>query len=335
MAFSETPTNVSAVQSDGTTADGQDAVTVTFTVAYKGAAHTITLPTPTTIAALKEHLAAIPTISLPIPSQKLLFKGKSNHDDSMTLSSLGVKPNAKLLLVGSSASEITAVQDATAHAATLASRRRAATAGTPSRASQPVRTLASLEAESYTFQRIETLPGFSDTAAARKLLERLRDDIGIRTIMRKYKWMVGVLKELHPADRTILGFNENKGQQIALRLRTNDLDGFRHFDTIRKVLLHELAHMVHSEHNADFHALNRLLNRECDASNKTHRLSSERFYNAPNEEQVDAPAFEGGTFVLGGRGGGDRPMREVLAEAALLRLTKEEEELTKGCGVKK
>ena len=37
--------------------------------------------------------------------------------------------------------------------------------------------------------------------------------------------------------------------------------GFRKYPIIIKTLLHELAHMVHSEHDAKFHALNRLLNK--------------------------------------------------------------------------
>ena len=69
--------------------------------------------------------------------------------------------------------------------------------------------------------------------------------------MNKHNWDVGVLKELDPAQATILGYfdaltssyNENKGQSIALRLRFEQ--GFRDFSTIRDVMLHELTHMVH------------------------------------------------------------------------------------------
>ena len=51
----------------------------------------------------------------------------------------------------------------------------------------------------------------------------------------------------------LLGFNKNKGQEISLRLRTDDFMGFRHYRIIIETLLHELAHMVHSEHEAPFH----------------------------------------------------------------------------------
>ncbi|KNE58772.1 hypothetical protein AMAG_18301 [Allomyces macrogynus ATCC 38327] len=92
---------------------------------------------------------------------------------------------------------------------------------------------------------------------ARAFLDKLRNDTGIRGIMKQYKWRVGKLIELSPTEHTILGYNRSKGQVIALRLRTDDFDGFRHYDTMRKVLLHELAHMVWSEHDENFHALNR------------------------------------------------------------------------------
>jgi hypothetical protein len=58
------------------------------------------------------------------------------------------------------------------------------------------------------------------------------------------RWSVGELIELTPFEKTILGYNRNAGQLIALRLRTDDLSGFRSYDSIRKVLLHELTHNV-------------------------------------------------------------------------------------------
>lgn len=67
--------------------------------------------------------------------------------------------------------------------------------------------------------------------------------------MEKYKWSVQHLTELSPSERSILGYNRNKGEVIALRLRTDDLKGFRHYPTIRRVLLHELAHMVINVYN--------------------------------------------------------------------------------------
>jgi len=41
-----------------------------------------------------------------------------------------------------------------------------------------------------------------------------------------------------------------------------DFSGFRYYDSIKKVLLHELAHMVHDDHNTAFHEFNRDLTKE-------------------------------------------------------------------------
>lgn len=58
---------------------------------------------------------------------------------------------------------------------------------------------------------------------------------------------------------------ENKGEEISLRLRTDDFQGFRKYHVIIETVLHELAHMIHSDHDARFHELNRKLNKEYTA----------------------------------------------------------------------
>ena len=74
-------------------------------------------------------------------------------------------------------------------------------------------------------------------------------------------------------------------------------------------------------------------------ASKGHKLSNEEFYNPPEEEEIDKTTRQGGTYVLGGNGNSDRsqilPKRELLAQAALIRLTKEEKELNEGCGSEK
>ena len=63
---------------------------------------------------------------------------------------------------------------------------------------------------------------------------------------------MGLLSEMPPEGKVgvspmcILGVNINGGQEISLRLRTDDLRGFRRYDRIRETLCHELAHMVRS-----------------------------------------------------------------------------------------
>jgi hypothetical protein len=172
---------------------------------------------------------------------------------------------------------------------------------------------------------IEVLPGFNDQQKAKDLLYRIWDDVGIRQIMAKRNWVLGKLIELHPDQRSILGYNQNKGQVIALRLRTDDLSGFRYFESIVKVMLHELAHFEFGDHDEHFHQLNRQLNKEYEMY-KGHLLG--KAHAAPNS--IEQPT----SFVLGG----SRPegnMREVLLKAAITRLSKEEQEITDACGQKK
>eukprot|EP01122_Echinamoeba_exundans_P013032 TRINITY_DN5621_c0_g3_i1.p1 TRINITY_DN5621_c0_g3~~TRINITY_DN5621_c0_g3_i1.p1 ORF type:complete len:359 (-),score=81.03 TRINITY_DN5621_c0_g3_i1:532-1608(-) len=60
----------------------------------------------------------------------------------------------------------------------------------------------------------------------------------------------------------ILGYNKNKGESITLRLRTDNLQGFRKYLVIRDTLIHELCHNEFSEHDSRFWALFYQLKRE-------------------------------------------------------------------------
>jgi hypothetical protein len=63
----------------------------------------------------------------------------------------------------------------------------------------------------------------------------------------QHRWQVGVMTELAPvgyvgvSPKCLLGFNKNRGEEISLRLRTDDLRGFRKYESIKKTLLHELV----------------------------------------------------------------------------------------------
>jgi hypothetical protein len=119
--------------------------------------------------------------------------------------------------------------------------------------------------------------------------------------MKKRKWRVGSLAELYPegnvgqTDVCVMGLNQNRGQQILLRIRTDDLKGFRKNLSIREVLYHELAHNVHSEHNSDFFQLMRQIKNECLAMDWTQGQGSGVFNSSFNDTGV-----EGGTYCSGG-----------------------------------
>ncbi|RLN74043.1 hypothetical protein BBJ28_00000359 [Nothophytophthora sp. Chile5] len=78
---------------------------------------------------------------------------------------------------------------------------------------------------------------------------------------------VGVLAEMPPDGKVgvdpvcVLGLNQNKGQKILLRLRTDDLLGFRKF--LRYVLLGSTWSTCHYPHDSKFYQLMRLVEREC------------------------------------------------------------------------
>jgi len=182
---------------------------------------------------------------------------------------------------------------------------------------------------SYGFDRLETIPNLPDESKARAILKTLADDPGIKACMTKHKWNVGSLAELYPKGKVgqseicVMGLNRNKGQQILLRLRTDDLKGFRKILSIREVLYHELAHNVHSEHNTQFFQLMRQIKKEC----------LELDWTRGNGTMIEEPSLQGGTYTLGGsKNDSGLTVRQLAGRAALLRLSADEEEVCQNCG---
>jgi len=197
----------------------------------------------------------------------------------------------------------------------------------------------------YTFHTVRPLPYLPRPERSLALLERLKDDAGIRAAMRKHKFSVGLLTEMDPLAYTeanhegttrTLGLNRNAGEVIELRLRTDAGDGYRDYNTIRKTLCHELAHNVHGPHDRNFWDLCHQIEREVAAGDwksggrtvADAEFAPERPDEEEEEEVMDHGAWTGGSYVLGGGGGhlavgeGQRPMdrREILARAAEARM---------------
>lgn len=120
--------------------------------------------------------------------------------------------------------------------------------------------------------KLQVLEGYEwqtpPPSKALSLLRRLANDPGIVGIMKKHDWRIGILEEMPPegfvgiSPVCVLGLNTNKGMKVALRLRTDDREGFRSYHTIRATLLHELAHNDISEHDQSFWTLVSKLNKE-------------------------------------------------------------------------
>ncbi|KAJ4799528.1 Ubiquitin and WLM domain-containing metalloprotease [Rhynchospora pubera] len=168
------------------------------------------------------------------------------------------------------------------------------------RSSNRVQTSLKLPQGPYIFCDFRTLhlPGIElnpPPSEALKRMHMLACDPGIIAIMNKHKWRVGIMTEMAPvgyvgvSPKCILGFNKNKGEEISLRLRTDDLKGFRKYEVIKKTLIHELAHMVHSEHDANFFALNKQLTEEAASldwtRSKGHTLNGHRISDSYDEEE--------------------------------------------------
>jgi len=101
---------------------------------------------------------------------------------------------------------------------------------------------------------------------AMELLEKLSTDPGIIAIMRERELVVGTLGEMDPIDDRImqkmqqehgdnsclLGYNTNRGLRIDVKLRTDNLRGFRPYPELVSTLIHELSHNWVGDHNLLF-----------------------------------------------------------------------------------
>lgn len=147
--------------------------------------------------------------------------------------------------------------------------------------------------------------------------------------MQKYKWTVGLLSEMRPEGKVgissvcLLGYNKNKGAEISLRLRTDDMKGFRKYLTIRNVLIHELTHIVHSDHDDNFKQLNSVLLRECEAheikESQNHYLNDGTDTYTPEIEDFNGQTQGEKENRLGGNNANISNLREAAAVAAIER----------------
>ena len=186
-----------------------------------------------------------------------------------------------------------------------------------------------------TFHTIRPLPYLPNPKRSEDFLKSLKNDPGIKAVMKKHKFSVGLLTEMDPGQYTesnhegttrILGLNRNNGEVIELRLRTDAYDGYRDYKTIRNTLCHELAHNVHSNHDRDFWNLCHQIEREvheADWLKNGRTAGGEEYAPAPEEEEehMDEGGWKGGEYTLGG-GGNNAGLsrREIIARATESRL---------------
>ena len=189
----------------------------------------------TTILDLRRALTA--AAGIPPHQQRLIHNGKQLLDDSTPVADLA----GKIMLVGTSSDAVHQVDQVEQEVAKEKSARgRRLEVSIAQRNAQATRRAPS---SPYRFERIEALPALPDQDRARRILQSLADEPGVRAVMEKHQWTVGCLKEMYPeglvgvSSVCTMGLNVNHGQEILLRLRTDDLRGFRKLQSIRQVLV--------------------------------------------------------------------------------------------------
>jgi hypothetical protein len=291
-----------------------------------------------TIASLAEHLAEATGID--VKRLTLWIKPKpgiQKYPFAETLLTDILKPNSSIQVIGTSDVEVELLQK---NITQMRARTRARGAA-PTAAPSKHRDWKKVQEEStYTFHTIRPLSYLPNPEKSQRYLERLAADPGIKASMRKHKFSVGLLTEMNPAEHTThesktLGLNRNAGEVIELRLRTDRYDGYRDYKVIRKTLCHELSHNVWGEHDSNFWALTREIEKEVEANDWKHgghKLTNNEFYD-PNDtydedEHADHGAWTGGEYVLGSSSTSQGDVaglsrREIMARAAQSRLDKE------------
>ncbi|CBQ71584.1 conserved hypothetical protein [Sporisorium reilianum SRZ2] len=176
-------------------------------------------------------------------------------------------------------------------------------------------------------------------------LTRLSRDAGILHICKLHDFRIGSLTELLPWEHPgLLGLNENAGQRILLRIRTDDAQGFRDYKTSRRVLVHELAHNKIADHPPEFKILNSELNAQIEAFERAqqqgaHSLVEGDVYE-PSAPALSAGSADGGgghrlgggsTSSAGGESSAEERRQRILA-ATMRRLEREEQEIEQSCG---
>jgi len=314
--------------------------TISLSVTYRGTTYPVSIASDSPLESLHTTLEEL--TSVPSSLQKLLYKSKNSKlssDGEITIAQAGLKDGMKIQMLGTTTEELGSLKatEAQEQKRDRILRERALKAPTK------VRSTASGNSStlSFRFHQLAPLPHLPNPPAALALLTRLSEDPAIRHVMQAHQFSVGLLTELAPHEHPDkLGLNVNHGEAIKLRIRTNAYDGFRNYNEIRRVLCHELAHNVFSEHGEDFKTLNSTLNREVAEYERsvvrgTNRLVERGDVHDPVEAEAEAHVHVlGGMMNLSSSSSSESPeeRRRRILDATIARLKKEDEEIDNSCG---
>jgi len=250
---------------------------------------------------------------------KILAKGKALSTDAQVGA---LAPNTKLMVMSSMAAERAAV-DETPHERMRGFEEddlRARTGSVGKAASGAAAVYKSRSVgPTHKFHALKPLavlpPGVTPgVRAVQQRLKELSEDPGILGVMKKHQFQVGCLSEMPPDGKVgvdsecVMGLNQNAGQEIFLRVRTDDGQGLRPYQSLVPVLLHELTHNVWSGHDNNFKTL-------CSQLNREYKQLQEPGYPATRSDAMAASSTSGAGHVLGGSGAGAASMAEARAKA--------------------
>ncbi|KAL7907084.1 WLM domain-containing protein [Trichoderma velutinum] len=334
------------IDSEGESENAADRETVSITVSHRGHKFPFEIEADLTVTDLFheiENVLEIPFENIKVMVPKGPFLKAPLKDPEYQVKNFAGKT---VTVMGSTSADVQAVQAMCQKLSKMKAAREAQRSKAKSKGPARRRGLQSAEDSKYTFLQVRPLSGLPHPERSLKLLNRLKEDPGIKTAMRKHKFTVALLTEMEPLAHTetthegtsrILGLNRNQGEVIELRLRTDAHDGYRDYKTIRKTLCHELTHNVHGPHDRQFWDLCHQIEREVDAADwksNGRTIGESSRYHISGQDQDDEDVHEddggwtGGEFVLGGNKASSAGLsrREILAQAALDRQRKEEVE---------
>ncbi|KAF3941195.1 hypothetical protein ABW19_dt0202268 [Dactylella cylindrospora] len=313
------PTQSEAPSNLFDTTNTDDTPTHSVLISHSSTTHTFTLPTTSTLSDLRLLIQDVFSVA---PAHQKLTAPKLGllKDDTLPISSLPPSPK-KILLIGSSAAAIADAQLANSPSAPTLRKFGGTGPIKPARPTHRTDWRKETDRSRYTFGGIQVLKHLPNHERSEKYLRRLAEDAGIKAVMSKHKFSVGMLSEMDPAEHTThesrtLGLNKNRGEEILLRLRTDAYDGYRDYRTVRKTLCHELAHNVHGEHDRDFWDLYKVILNGVEEADWRHGGRTVDGYGdggrvlweGEEEERkwidgADGGGWTGGSFVLGGSSG--------------------------------
>ncbi|POS85887.1 hypothetical protein EPUL_002511 [Erysiphe pulchra] len=292
-----------------TTVDDDTSISINFK--YHGTLFTFSFPSNASISHLSNKI--VETLHVPTSNQKLLISKigllkPPFKDPELPLSSILTQ---KITLMGSTLDELSSISIASEEAARRVYRRE-----------RPLQKVTAYktndwkkeqEEKKYTFIKLQPLSYLPHPSRSLQFLQRLKDDAGIKYVMRKHKFTVPLLTEMDPNEHTqsnhegisrTLGLNRNQGEIIELRLRTDAYDGYRDYKTIRRTLCHELTHNVYGPHNRDFWDLCKQIEKEVETADWRsggRAIGGRETYEPIDgiDEIDDHGGWTGGEYVLG------------------------------------